>query len=341
MTEAASVSPAPCDVARPKKRLRQDSSCELAYTTQDADFWFTDGNIVLIGQDGRGFRVHQGVLARNCEFFMDMFNLAHPAEGNNGDSEVQMLRLDDPSDHIRHFMHYFYTPWYFQVGLPTPYPMLTGLLHMSTKYLCHPLRSAVVRHLELIYRNDYLSLPTAINLVPIQNRHTHALTAIILARQNNVPSILPTAFYMASLMSTAVLPRVLHALPPGDERRLLLGRARLIEEVIGTAWSWVQSEEFVSDGNCDEEVCLRTRTEALRSTLQRAGSSAQALFMLPSPHNGVRVCADEDDLEDGQVCTACWTKWKASELAGYAAVWAAIPSYFSLEQPVDSTVTLA
>ncbi|KAF9012794.1 hypothetical protein BDZ89DRAFT_995682 [Hymenopellis radicata] len=339
MTEAGSVSPAPCDAARPNKRPRQDSPCELAYTSQDVDFWFTDGNIVLIGQDGRGFRVHQGVLARNCEFFMDMFNLARPVEAeNSGNPEVQTLRIDDPSDYIRHFMHYLYTPWYFQVARLTPYPQIAALLHMSTKYLCLPLRNAVVRHLEMIYRTDYASLSQFPSLVLVQDRVQHALNAIHLARQYNVPSILPTAFYMASLLNPTQLSIVLHILNPADGRRLLLGRARLIEEVIGKAWSWVHSEEFISVDSCDDETCVRTRTCAVSSTLKRAGTNPQALFVQPAPHARVRVCADLDDMEDGQVCTPCWTKWRVNETAGYTAVWAAIPSYFSLEQPLIPTL---
>lgn len=42
------------------------------------DFWFSDGNIILIAGNA-AFKVHRGQLSRHSEFFHSMFSLPQPA----------------------------------------------------------------------------------------------------------------------------------------------------------------------------------------------------------------------------------------------------------------------
>ncbi len=70
MTEAQTE-----DIGRPVKRPRLENY-ETPYK-RDLEFWFADGSIISISQEGS---VHQGVLARHCEFFSDMFVLARPEQ---------------------------------------------------------------------------------------------------------------------------------------------------------------------------------------------------------------------------------------------------------------------
>lgn len=93
---------------RPNKRPRVDEVGETPATTDDEFFCFDDANIVLISKQAIGFRVHRGILALHCEFFADMFKLAHPREVD--EKGVEELQLPDQSEDLRHFLHYMYTP---------------------------------------------------------------------------------------------------------------------------------------------------------------------------------------------------------------------------------------
>ena len=74
------------------------------------DFWFADGNIVLLAGDV-AFKVHRGQLVRHSDVFHDMFSLPQPAEGEAGQGLVdgcQWVELhDDPAD-VLHLLRALY-----------------------------------------------------------------------------------------------------------------------------------------------------------------------------------------------------------------------------------------
>ncbi|KAF9012793.1 hypothetical protein BDZ89DRAFT_1077375 [Hymenopellis radicata] len=325
MTEAGPSSPTE-DIGRPVKRPRLDNPSETPYN-RDLEFWFPDGSIIIISQEGRGFCIHQGVLARHCEFFADMLLLARPER--KASEGVQTLRLDDTTDDIRHFMHYLYTPCYFQIGLPHNYDRVSGLLRMSTKYLCHALRASVIQHLSLIYTVAHTALAKAVSLIPRTNTENHAFIAIQLGREHNVPQILPGAFYMACLIPPTRLPLLSPQLSPADERRLHIGRAQLTAAVVTRAWEWLHSQEFTGTSRCGNEHCLESRNKAVVRAL-RASYDAVAIYITEPPHRHGSITVGKEDVEEGQLCRPCWKKWEASEVAGYAEVWNSIPTYFDL-----------
>ena len=69
------------------------------------DFWFADGNVILLVADV-AFKVHQGQLVRHSEVFCDMFSLPQPAsETIDGCPWVELH--DDPSD-VLHLLRALY-----------------------------------------------------------------------------------------------------------------------------------------------------------------------------------------------------------------------------------------
>lgn len=59
-----------------------------------SEFWFEDGNIVLVAE-GAGFCVHRGVLSRHSEVFRDMFLVPQPAEGEETIEGCPVVRLTE------------------------------------------------------------------------------------------------------------------------------------------------------------------------------------------------------------------------------------------------------
>lgn len=103
---------------RPFKRQRTEEGHDNSETDiqEDDTFWFPDGNIVLVSEERKAFRVHLGVLAMHCQFFKDMVNNAH-ADGTH-------VKLEDTSRHIFWLLSFIYTPKYARAKIWDPTQLL-------------------------------------------------------------------------------------------------------------------------------------------------------------------------------------------------------------------------
>lgn len=60
--------------------------------------WFEDGNLMLLTEDGTGFRIHRGVLARQSEVFQSMLELPQPSSSGMDiemEDGCQVVRMYD------------------------------------------------------------------------------------------------------------------------------------------------------------------------------------------------------------------------------------------------------
>lgn len=62
-----------------------------------SDFWFQDGNIVIIAGSA-AFKVHRGQLERHSEVFSDLFSIPQPKEQELIDGCSYVELQDCPSD---------------------------------------------------------------------------------------------------------------------------------------------------------------------------------------------------------------------------------------------------
>ena len=72
---------------------------------KDDEFWFDDGNIILISNNGVAFRVYRGFLARISSVFHDMFAISQPDDAEVMDGCV-VVRLQDSSYDLRAFIEF-------------------------------------------------------------------------------------------------------------------------------------------------------------------------------------------------------------------------------------------
>lgn len=74
---------------------------------------------------------------------------------------------------------------------------------MGTKYEVPHLRRDVIKHLEMVYTTTFDNFdPHRKNELITRNPTTHAIRAVLMARENDVPSILPVALYFCCELST-------------------------------------------------------------------------------------------------------------------------------------------
>ncbi|RPD58571.1 hypothetical protein L226DRAFT_572897 [Lentinus tigrinus ALCF2SS1-7] len=89
-----------------RKRARLETKDGEKGDTEDAEFWFDDGNIILEARGVR-FKVYQGPLVAHSPFFRVMLSLPQPSPGEatseSSDAPHVVALADSPED-LRHFL---------------------------------------------------------------------------------------------------------------------------------------------------------------------------------------------------------------------------------------------
>ncbi len=89
--------------SRSLKRTRNEEPQALEPLVHDAEFWFDDGNIVLIARDGMVFRVYRGLLAAQSTVFADMFTSSRSTADEVYEG-CPIVRVSDSPEELRHFL---------------------------------------------------------------------------------------------------------------------------------------------------------------------------------------------------------------------------------------------
>ncbi|RDX42592.1 hypothetical protein OH76DRAFT_1488555 [Lentinus brumalis] len=113
-----------------------------ALTEWDTRVSFFDGNVVLLGHGGVGFKVHKSVLAFHSEVFSDMFGHSLPSSSHAEftDQKVEgcpVIPLDDTSYDIAQLLLVMYGRNQLTIGSDIAFPVLAALLRVGDKYGAH------------------------------------------------------------------------------------------------------------------------------------------------------------------------------------------------------------
>ncbi|KAJ7154360.1 hypothetical protein C8R43DRAFT_1066365 [Mycena crocata] len=180
-----------------------DVNSTLTEPQRVGQLWFEDGNIVIQAGNSQ-FRVFRGILAAQSPVFKDMFSLPQPADSEAVDG-CPVVRLHDSKEDLTVFLRAIFDPEFLQ-----PYPRWTELttiascLRLSQKYEVNFLRRRALVHLSARYPirlADYDEYNPPVPMRDVNHRwdrwmpHIHAIQ---LARETDVPWILPLAFYKVS-----------------------------------------------------------------------------------------------------------------------------------------------
>ncbi|KAH6906812.1 hypothetical protein BKA70DRAFT_1386324 [Coprinopsis sp. MPI-PUGE-AT-0042] len=278
--------------------------------TKHPEFYFSDGSIVLRVQ-GTLLRIHQSVLGRHSDVFGGMWGCPQP-EG--------VVDLHDDMKDVTDTMWAVYDSFHFdsldplKSSLGDLLTFVSGVLKISTKYNRVKLRRKCITLLLIKFPNTF---ENCTQLLQSNSKYDspEIIRLIRLARQTNVPEVLPWAYYLCtthvckryqknSLAKSAIWQAqktysnsVLFTFTPASQCASSC-QTRLLNAVPGTQHIWIWCVFVSTDGHV-----LREADE-----------------MRQSPASSWRQ----------QICTRCMNHQVSLHKIGRQKIWDALPTYFEL-----------
>ncbi|KAH7908971.1 hypothetical protein BJ138DRAFT_1011784 [Hygrophoropsis aurantiaca] len=196
--------------------------------------YFYDGNVALIVLTATGeplvFRVHKSILSRSSLVFANMF-LESQGDGETHDG-VPVFRVSEDAGKMESLLNVLYHPEYLSADstlsppisrrrLSRPPSDMIDILTMVNKYKLHDLRRSIALHLQGDWPQtlaewdlaeaefssmDALSSQDGnealrASYMHLDDWYPEPVSAIRIARECDLPSILPAAFYHLSRLS--------------------------------------------------------------------------------------------------------------------------------------------
>ncbi|GJE96790.1 BTB domain-containing protein [Phanerochaete sordida] len=193
--------------------------------TQDAKWYLPDGDVVLHATDAQSairlFRVHKAILAHHSAVFAGLFTLPTNGATNETYEGAPIIQMQDDADDLAELIGALYDP-----DLPLMRPLdpanparARGAMRLARKYDVDAVRTRIVQRLEADWPKDVIEwlrlcadvrkrteLRDAIDRMYVGAPSPEPApfvpepaSAVRFAREFDVPSILPAAFYALAL----------------------------------------------------------------------------------------------------------------------------------------------
>ncbi|KAI0648586.1 hypothetical protein C8Q79DRAFT_1008887 [Trametes meyenii] len=205
---------------RRSKRLRSESeeqNLERPSGTKSeqvvpSQYWYEDGNIILVADGNIGFRVHRSVLAQNSTIFRDMLVVSHPDDVGTLE-ECPTVRITDVASDIASLIQALYDgSSLFEYGERLAFSTVATLFELAYKYNIEHLRAQMLRRIRTLFCHQFSVFKrnvefftvtdtaerglrnAALELVPSRD----AIRAVNLVRLADDMQMLPIPLYLCS-----------------------------------------------------------------------------------------------------------------------------------------------
>ncbi|TFK84835.1 hypothetical protein K466DRAFT_654561 [Polyporus arcularius HHB13444] len=233
---------------------------------QDAEFWFADGDVILVAR-GVSFQVYREPLAIHSAVFRDMLSVPQPQGPQHGTRP--RIPLDDFPGDLRHLLRVLMSGEDIMNSNPITCSALSAWIRLGDKYGMNDLMIHSIYLLHLLFPHPiYYEMPPDDDSPLESVRPSFAIAAVNLARlTGNTTTVLP----MALLDCAALGPDVMQGyrredgtydhLSQEDLKRCLRAREMLVEgrlQVFNAIfnstvfWSWRSPQNHMYD--CEREA---------------------------------------------------------------------------------------
>ncbi|EIW87225.1 hypothetical protein CONPUDRAFT_96559 [Coniophora puteana RWD-64-598 SS2] len=326
---------------------------------RDRSLWYEDGNMVIAAapsdtKKGLLFRVHKFILAMHSPVFADMFTLpdipAETADPEDFYDGVPLVRMYDKAQDVKDLLKYYYEPSSFVVKRYDPQNpnKIRGLMHLARKYQITPLLDRLIKHLkedwpqtltewDVIEGEVKARLESQVDYgyddhVYVDEVFPEPGTTIRLAREMDIPVVLPAVFYHLSRLKitrerTSEITdfKIIggrtadwSALSEEDLRCLLYGRENLQE------YKSIACRPLIF--SCSHKEC-----DALKTLC----SAIQVLYDSKDILTGLKDFVPKDQYTQKELCVSCWLKVNNLAQNARMDIWKKLPKFFRLPRPSD------
>jgi len=306
---------------------------------RDAEFWFPDGNVVLVAS-GFGFRVYQGLLARDSPFFADLFSLPQPNHAEVLDG-CPIVHLTDFHEDLRILL---------RVQLGSGRRLLDGtridfattdaLVRLGRKYQIDNLYNDALGVLKTFLDNQYASWYEKPRYLEWSRYGLDPIAAVNLARLTDTSSVLPIAMYLCCQLRTEDLLRgtthpdgSAQQLSLDDLRRCVDARVFLTRAKDGALeriFDLSLSKDCADLSACRERLEYRMAIYKKRVTDETAGWNVAGPWL---PYVWLKNCSSEKGYGEPPLCAHCMALLESQHRAECAKIWEDLPKHFDLEVP--------
>ncbi|KAJ6466860.1 hypothetical protein C8R45DRAFT_876618 [Mycena sanguinolenta] len=312
--------------APPAKRQRTEE--ELTRS----DIWHDDGSVVL-QVESTLFRVHWGVICLHSTFFRDMRDIPQPPDQPKL-AGCPVIELHDSAEDVKHLLHALYNTLIFNKE-KLSFPFIAAMVRMGRKYDFKNLLDAAVQRLQEEHAVTVEEHETFFHRAITECSYTpHTIVRqpglvfdmLTLARENNLFTLLPSAYFRAIFLRSKV--EILDGIPSKDgdppamlssldQRICILG----IQKILKAAWDhdgfhrWMTSA--APSPGCTNNQC-RMRKPLISYILVRNTFEALGPFLAITGESWPWIC--------GQC-----VRYHMDVMAGMRKkMWEDLPSYFDL-----------
>ncbi|KAJ7188733.1 hypothetical protein C8R46DRAFT_979996 [Mycena filopes] len=320
-------------------------------TIERSEIWYEDGSLVLQAQRTR-FRVHWSFISQHSSVFHDMQGLPQPSDANSIDN-CPVVELSDTAEEATHLLRALYTPTFFSQRM-LALPVISSLIRFARKYDFRDIVHAIIaNHLTHEYPATLQEFDVISNVIANHLTHEYPATlqefdvisnvdggykmtrivnyygihfdVIRLARENNITSVLPCAFYRALRKHTEAeifdgVPRgdgTVATLSPADQRICILGRMMAIRAHTQPDGPYGWLHDSHSRRHCLSTSHCQKERHRIALSLLKSSNRYLTLFSL---------------IQSTQYCASCAASNMEAVKKGREKAWGLLPTYFDLPQ---------
>ncbi|KAJ7610525.1 hypothetical protein FB45DRAFT_835476 [Roridomyces roridus] len=281
--------------------------------TRVDDLWFPEGGLV-IQAGNRIFRVAGSILAARSSVFKDMLAIPQPEHQPMIEGCPMVVLHDSPEDTEYFLKAIFDSSFFERPPVPTTFPVVEGILRLSTKYDVGYLRHRALLHLATaspLSLEEYDAL-SATSTFGIEDSFPH----LLLAENLGIQWAMPIAMLKVSCSLT--IEQILSELSPSLQHTCLSARNSLIFAQGHDTFSCMR---VVDQPGCSSQASCRTNRVALLSVLTKRE------LLVPLGYFPPYWWAETFPQ---MLCEACCREGRTQYNAGRQRIWDRLPALFGI-----------